>query len=107
MQAWKACSTQPNVGLEGLIPSRNHGTHAANPKFEAALARVYTLARLAGRAFRPALTRRVFMTRVVLRHLVLLLTGFTVTSSQTLLFAQTFQVQTRLAASLPGDTWEP
>ena len=28
-------------------------------------------------------------------------------SDTALLFAQTFQPQTRLGASLPGDTWEP
>jgi hypothetical protein len=39
------------------------------------------------------------------RTLVLLLSGLVTVSTTTL--AQTFQPQTRLAASLPGDTWEP
>ena len=41
------------------------------------------------------------------RNLVLLLTGFVTLSAPSLLVAQTFQPQTRLGASLPGDTWEP
>jgi len=38
---------------------------------------------------------------------MLLLTGFLTVSFQSLLVAQTFQPQTRLGATLPGDTWEP
>jgi len=47
------------------------------------------------------------MTRAAVRSLVLLLTGFLTISFPSLLFAQNFQPQTRLGATLPGDTWEP
>src|SRR5437660_7808776 len=46
------------------------------------------------------------MTRAALRSL-LLLTELVALSTTALPFAQTFQPQTRLGASLPGDTWEP
>jgi hypothetical protein len=45
------------------------------------------------------------MKRAIPRTLALLLSGLVIFSATT--FAQTFQPQTRLAASLPGDTWEP
>src|SRR6266581_1020499 len=45
------------------------------------------------------------MKRAAPRTLALLLSGLVSVSATT--FAQTFQPQTRLAASLPGDTWEP
>jgi len=45
------------------------------------------------------------MKRTIPRILALLLSGLIAASTTTL--AQTFQPQTRLAASLPGDTWEP
>src|SRR5437667_4659823 len=51
--------------------------------------------------------QEVFMTRAAVRSVMLLLTGFLTVSFQSLLFAQTFQPQTRLGATLPGDTWEP
>jgi BNR repeat-like domain len=47
------------------------------------------------------------MSRAALRSLALLLTELVTVSTPALLFAQTFQPQTRLGASLPGDTWEP
>jgi len=47
------------------------------------------------------------MTRAAVCSLVLLLTGFLTISFPSLLFAQNFQPQTRLGATLPGDTWEP
>jgi hypothetical protein len=47
------------------------------------------------------------MSRASLRSLVLLLTELLTVSTPALLFAQTFQPQARLGASLPGDTWEP
>src|SRR5205809_8132981 len=45
------------------------------------------------------------MKRTIPRILALLLSGLIAASTTTL--AQTFQPQTRLAANLPGDTWEP
>src|SRR5207248_8673896 len=45
------------------------------------------------------------MKRTIPRILALLLSGLIAASTTTL--AQTFQPQTRLGASLPGDTWEP
>src|SRR5437773_6471133 len=45
------------------------------------------------------------MKRTIPRILALLLSGLIAASTTTL--AQTFQPQTRLTASLPGDTWEP
>ena len=47
------------------------------------------------------------MTRAALRSLMILLTGLVTVLTPALPFAQTFQAQTRLGASLPGDTWEP
>src|SRR6266853_4699899 len=47
------------------------------------------------------------MSRAALCSLVLLLAEFVTVSTQALLFAQNFQPQTRLGATLPGDTWEP
>jgi hypothetical protein len=47
------------------------------------------------------------MTRAALRSLMLLLIGSVTALTPALAFAQTFQPQTRLGASLPGDTWEP
>ncbi len=47
------------------------------------------------------------MTRAAVRSLTLLLIGLVAVSTPALLFAQTFQPQIRLGASLPGDTWEP
>jgi hypothetical protein len=38
---------------------------------------------------------------------MLLLIGLVTVLTPVLPFAQTFQAQTRLGASLPGDTWEP
>lgn len=45
------------------------------------------------------------MKRAIPRTVALLLSGLVIFSATP--FAQTFQPQTRLAASLPGDTWEP
>src|SRR5207248_2092974 len=45
------------------------------------------------------------MKRTIPRILALLLSGLIAASTTTL--AQTFQPQTRLGATLPGDTWEP
>ena len=47
------------------------------------------------------------MTRAARRGLALLLAECVIVSTAALLFAQTFQPQTRLGASLLGDTWEP
>ena len=47
------------------------------------------------------------MTGAAVRSLTLLLIGLVAVSTPALLFAQTFQPQIRLGASLPGDTWEP
>ena len=47
------------------------------------------------------------MTHAGLRGLVLLLSALMAFTPAALLSAQTFQPQTRLGASLPGDTWEP
>ena len=47
------------------------------------------------------------MTGTALRSLVLWLSILLVLSSATSLFGQTFRPQTRLGASLAGDTWEP
>src|SRR5947207_9293376 len=47
------------------------------------------------------------MTRVALHSLVLLVVELMTVSSPALLSAQSFLPQTRLASSLPGDTWEP
>jgi hypothetical protein len=47
------------------------------------------------------------MTRSALCTSMLLLASLATVSYRTLVFAQTFQPQSRLAVSLPGDTWEP
>src|SRR5947209_6238253 len=47
------------------------------------------------------------MTRAALRSLMLLLIGLATVLTPALPFAQNFQPQTRLGATLPGDTWEP
>jgi hypothetical protein len=47
------------------------------------------------------------MTRSALCTSMLLLASLVTVSYRTLVFAQTFQPQSRLAVSLPGDTWEP
>jgi hypothetical protein len=44
------------------------------------------------------------MTRAAMRSLIFLAGLVTVSTP---VFAQTFQPQTRIGASLPGDTWEP
>jgi|GEM_PF-4626773 len=70
------------------------------------LGSVYTLARLSRRCS-TRVDQEVSMTRAALRSLMLLLIGFVTVLTPALPFAQTFQAQTRLGASLPGDTWEP
>ncbi len=47
------------------------------------------------------------MTRATVRSLTFLFLGLLTVLTPALPFAQTFQPQTRLGASLPGDTWEP
>jgi hypothetical protein len=47
------------------------------------------------------------MSRAALCTLALLLTELVTVSTPALLFAQTFQPQTRLGVSSQGDTWEP
>jgi BNR repeat-like domain len=47
------------------------------------------------------------MIRTTIRGLTFLLIAVVTVSTSTLLFSQSFQAQTRLGASLPGDTWEP
>ena len=47
------------------------------------------------------------MTRSALCTSMLLLASLVTVSHRRLVFAQTFQPQSRLASSLPGDTWEP
>src|SRR6266704_3393097 len=93
MHARKACATQNQDG-------------SRHPKSKAAAsARCILSPGLLGGLFAP-LDQEISMTRATLRSLALLPIGL-VSVSCTLLFAQTFQAQTRLATSLPGDTWEP
>ena len=47
------------------------------------------------------------MTQIGCRGFLLSLIGLVILSIPALLLAQTFQAQTRLGATLPGDTWEP
>jgi hypothetical protein len=47
------------------------------------------------------------MARAALHTLVFLVAELVIVSTPALLSAQVFQPQTRLAANLAGDTWEP